>query len=104
MTTATPTPRSTNPVIAEHLRVERIVSGMAIGETAVINGTPVTVISLPVDDLLNRHQAAASRCRRLSADATSDVDFEQLLDVQDELSLCRCQLASAGMLHLIEAV
>lgn len=36
----------TASVIAEHHRVERIVSGMKAGDTAVINGSEVVAVSL----------------------------------------------------------
>lgn len=48
--------------------------------------------------------AAATSCRRLSATAVSADDFDQLLCVQDELSMCRNLLAASGRLDLIEEV
>jgi len=83
--------------VAEQHRVERLVSGLRIGESTVINGTPVTAISVEVADLLARHEWVSARCRRLSAAAKSGDDFKDLLAVQDELSMCRCQLAAAGL-------
>jgi hypothetical protein len=101
--TATPTPSvpsPANPVIAEQHRIERIVAGLRNGESTVINGTPVTAVSLQVADLLGRHEWASARCRRLSAAA----DYDGCLRLQDEMAMCRCQLAAVGMLHLVEAV
>lgn len=46
-----------------------------------------------------RYRQAASHCRRLVATA----DFDACADVQDEMAMCRCQLAKAGRLDLIEA-
>ena len=91
---STPT---TDRVAAEQYRIERELAGLRAGESAVINGTVCTVISLRVADLLARYQAASSRCRRLSAVG----DFDRLLAVQDEMRECRCQLAAAGCLDLI---
>jgi hypothetical protein len=46
---------------------------------------------------------AMAECRRLSATATTAADYDRLLCLQDEMAMCRCQLAAAGQLHLIEA-
>ncbi|MBL3664484.1 hypothetical protein JL475_00290 [Streptomyces sp. M2CJ-2] len=46
-----------------------------------------------------RYRQAAGHCRRLSAGPTAD--YDELLCVQDELAMCRCQLAKAGRLDLI---
>lgn len=46
-----------------------------------------------------RYRQAASHCRRLVTVA----DFDACADVQDEMAMCRCQLAAAGRLDLIEA-
>ncbi|MFE9432366.1 hypothetical protein ACFYNA_15410 [Streptomyces sp. NPDC006640] len=62
----------TASVIAEHHRVERIVSGMKVGETAVINGTPVTAISL-ADALALSRAEAMSAADRLAHDLASYV-------------------------------
>ncbi|HEY9375222.1 hypothetical protein [Streptomyces sp.] len=90
-------PLSADRVVAEQRRIERELAVLSAGESAVINGTRVTAISLRVADLLDRYQAASSRCRRLSAVG----DFDRLLAVQDEMRECRCQLAAAGCLDLI---
>lgn len=41
-----------------------------------------------------RLKAVAAECRSRSAAAVTAEDFEQLLCVQDELAMCRCQLAA----------
>ncbi|MFF7329694.1 hypothetical protein [Streptomyces sp. NPDC008150] len=86
--------------MAEQYRIERVVSALRVGESAVINGTPVTVISLRVADLLDRYWAASLRCRLFAAVA----DYDGCLVVGDELAMCKRQLAEAGMLQLIEEV
>jgi hypothetical protein len=50
-----------------------------------------------------RHGSAESACRRLSATADTTADYDQLLCLQDEMAMCRCQLATAGRLDLIGA-
>ncbi|MFD6553741.1 hypothetical protein [Streptomyces sp. NPDC058398] len=45
-----------------------------------------------------RYRAAAARYRRLAANG----DYDDCLPVQDEMTMCRCQLAKAGLLYLIE--
>jgi len=96
------TVHSTAPVVAEHRRIERLVSGLRAGESTVINGTPVTAISLATADLLERHASVDFHFRQMSAIAATEGDFDRLLAVQDELLMCRCQLDAAGMLHLVE--
>jgi len=85
-------------VVAEQHRVERLVSGLRVGESTVINGTPVTAVSLEVADLLTAYGMAAVRYRSL-ADAG---DYEGCEYVRDEMTDYRCQLADAGCLDLIE--
>lgn len=46
----------------------------------------------------SRYRSAALHCRSLAADA----DFDGCLAAQDEMAMCRCQLAAAGRLDLIE--
>ncbi|MEU0847704.1 hypothetical protein ABZ387_07015 [Streptomyces flaveolus] len=46
-----------------------------------------------------RYQDAADHLRELAASA----DFDGCLTAQDEMRMCRCQLAAAGRLDLIEA-
>lgn len=50
-----------------------------------------------------RHGGAEAACRRLSATAETAADFDRLLCLQDEMAMCRCQLAAAGRLDLIGA-
>ncbi|CAM5602585.1 hypothetical protein [Streptomyces coeruleorubidus] len=49
--------------------------------------------------IASRYRRAASTCRSLAASA----DFDGCLAAQDEMAMCRCQLADAGRLDLIEA-
>lgn len=44
-----------------------------------------------------RYLDAAEHCRALAASA----DFDGCLAAQDEMAMCRCQLARAGRLDLI---
>lgn len=44
-----------------------------------------------------RYLDAAEHCRALAASA----DFDGCLAAQDEMAMCRCQLAAAGRLDLI---
>jgi hypothetical protein len=44
-----------------------------------------------------RYQAASDRCRELAASG----NYGACLPVQDEMAMCRCQLAKAGRLDLI---
>jgi hypothetical protein len=89
---------STDSVVAEQHRIEHLVAGLRFGESTVVNGTPVAAINVEVADLLTRHRWASARCGRLSIAG----DYDGWWRVQDELSLCRWQLAAAGMLHLVE--
>lgn len=88
-------------VFAEQHRIEAAVAVLQDGESTVINGTTVTAVSLNVAVLLDRYRWAHVRCRHLSAKATTSEDFGRLLRVQDEMAMCRCQLAAAGRLDLI---
>jgi hypothetical protein len=47
---------------------------------------------------LARYRAASEHCRALAESA----DFDGCLAAQDEMAMCRCQLAAAGRLDLIE--
>jgi hypothetical protein len=104
MSTATPTPATAptaplpQPAVDALLSLERRLAALAPGESAVINGVTCTGVSLQVADLLTRHRWASARCSRLSAAA----DYDGCLRLQDEMAMCRCQLAAAGMLHLVE--
>jgi hypothetical protein len=46
-----------------------------------------------------RYEAASEHCRELAASG----NYAACLPVQDEMAMCRCQLAAAGRLDLIEA-
>lgn len=46
-----------------------------------------------------RYQSAAAHCRQYADGA----DFDACADAQDEMAMCRCQLATAGRLDLIGA-
>lgn len=56
-------------------------------------------LPLAAVDAAARYRTAAAHCRVL-ADAA---DFDGCLAAQDEMAMCRCQLAAAGRLDLIEA-
>ena len=56
--------------------------------------TPTTPL-----EAASRYQSAAVHYRALAADG----DYEGCEYVRDEMAMCRCQLAAAGMLHLVEA-
>ena len=86
------------PVVAEQHRIEQQLAGLKNGESTVINGTLCTMVSPQVAELVQRHEWASARCRRLSAAG----DYDQWLCVADELAMCRCKLAAAGCLDLIE--
>jgi hypothetical protein len=47
----------------------------------------------------SRYRQAAAHCRDLAAHA----DYDACADTQDEMAMCRCQLAAAGRLDLIGA-
>ncbi|MDX3550092.1 hypothetical protein PV724_47405 [Streptomyces europaeiscabiei] len=85
-------------------RLEARLAGLSRGESTVINGTVCTAVSLRDVDLLERYGRVAACFRRKSATAVSEADFKALLAVQDELAMCRCQLAEAGLLHLVGGV
>ncbi|GGW81116.1 hypothetical protein [Streptomyces griseoloalbus] len=53
-------------------------------------------IDIPVVALA-RYRSAAEHCRALAESA----DFDGCLAAQDEMAMCRCQLAAAGRLDLI---
>jgi len=44
-----------------------------------------------------RFEAASAHCRQLAGSA----DYDGCLEAQDEMAMCRCQLAAAGRLDLI---
>lgn len=93
------------PVMAEHHRIERAATRLRNGETAVINGTPVTAVSLPVAEALTVFETASLHAVQLAARAESgtlsDLDADSLAHAEDLMAGARATLAAAGMLHLI---
>lgn len=111
MSTPTPSPADvaaraaaplSDPAFAALFRVEARLAALPDGESLTINGVTCTAVTVEVADLLTRHDRLRSRCRRLSMRATTTADFDQLLDWHVALDACRCQLAKAGRLDLIE--
>ena len=49
---------------------------------------------------VTRYEIASAHCRSLSVDPAAD--YDELLCIQDEMAMCRCKLAAAGRLDLIE--
>ena len=47
-----------------------------------------------------RYQEASEHCRKLVTDPAG-CDLKLWLEVQDEMAMCKCQLAKAGRLDLI---
>lgn len=104
----------TASVIAEHRRVERVVSGMSVGDTAVINGSAVTAISLAEDVALSTpkvreavatYKAAAARARGLVIEADlnrmTDLDADSLAAAEDLMAGSIAILTEAGVAHLV---
>jgi hypothetical protein len=99
---AVPTAPLSDAAVAAIRSLEARMAGLRRGESTVINGVACTAVSLRDADLLERYGRVSACYRRKSATAVSEDDFDRLLAVQDELRLCRCQLADAGLLHLVE--
>ena len=97
-----------NPVIAEQHRIEQLVAGLHTGESAVINGTEVTAISLAVAEALTVYKSAAVHAAELATAAGASGADLPALDVrswefaEELMAGSRATLAAAGMLHLIE--
>lgn len=93
------------PAVAEQHRIERIAAGLRSGESAVVNGTPVTAVSLPVAEALTRYEIASERTAELShlmdSRTLTAAEFDVLEHAQDVMARARATLAEAGMLHLI---
>lgn len=93
------------PAVAEQHRVERIAAGLRAGETAVINGTPATAVSLAVAEAVTVFETASLHAVQLAARAESggmsDLDADSLAHAEDLMMGARATLAAAGMLHLI---
>ncbi|MQY15002.1 hypothetical protein SRB5_51790 [Streptomyces sp. RB5] len=80
----------------------RIVGGLRDGESVVVDGRKLTYVSPPMSDALDGYRWASRWSRRLSGQAASGADFERLLFLQDVMGACRCRLADAGLVHLLE--
>jgi hypothetical protein len=59
----------------------------------------VVPLAPEVQRAVARYEAASRHCRRSAASG----DFDGCLAAQDEMRMCRCQLAAAGRLDLIGA-
>jgi hypothetical protein len=105
---------STNPVIAEHHRIEQLVASLRIGETAVYNGFAVTAISLADDLALSRpevreavatYRTAAARASALvieaDLDRMTDLDADSLAAAEDLMAGSLAVLVEAGVAHLV---
>lgn len=92
-------------VTAELHRTERAAAGLHTGESAVINGTPVTAVSLAVAEAVTRYEVASARTAQLSHlmdERTLTVaEFDVLEHAQDVMAGAKASLAEAGMLRLI---
>jgi hypothetical protein len=99
---ALPTAPLSDSAVAAIRSLEARLAGLRRGESTVINGVTCTAVSLRDADLLERFDRITACCRRKSATAVSSADFDGLLCLQDELSVCRRELAEAGLLHLVE--
>jgi hypothetical protein len=99
--------RAFGPVLAEQHRIERAVAGLRNGESTVINGTPVTAVSLAVAEAVTRYEIASARTAELSAVMDSrdlsGAEFDAFELAQDTMRETRATLADVGMLHLVEA-
>ncbi|WP_369167813.1 hypothetical protein AB5J49_08055 [Streptomyces sp. R28] len=95
-----------SPVLAEQRSIEHRLARLAVGESATVNGTEVTVVSLAVAEALTVHETAAVRAAELAAKAASGVDLPAL-DVrawgfaEELMAGARATLAKAGRLDLI---
>lgn len=103
MTSSAPTAPLPDPAVSAFYRLEARLAALPDGESLTINGVTCTAVSVRVADLLTRYDRLKSRCRRLAASAETVEDYNQLWDWQTVLADCRCQLAAADRLHLIEA-
>ena len=92
--------------LAEQHRVERIVSGLRNGESTVINGTPVTAVSLEVAEAITRYEIAAERKAALEAKPTrtwSGADFDAWVGCERTILDSVTTLTLAGRTDLIDA-
>lgn len=94
-----------DPVVAEQHRVERLASSLRAGKSTVINGTPVTAVSLAVAEAITVFETASLHAVQLAARAESggmsDMHADDLAHAEDLMAGARATLADAGMLHLI---
>ncbi|MER8004791.1 hypothetical protein [Streptomyces sp. NPDC094149] len=93
------------PAVAEQHRIERTLAGLRVGESTVINGTPVTVVSLAVAEAIRVFETASLHAAQLAARAESggmsDLDADSLAHAEDLMAGARAELAKAGRLDLI---
>ena len=91
--------------LAEQYRIKRAACSLRDGESTVINGTPVTAVSLEVAEALTRYEAESVHVVQLAALAEaghlSDLDADSLAHAEDLRAGARATLAEAGALHLI---
>jgi hypothetical protein len=91
--------------LAEQYRIERAACSLRVGESTVINGTPVTAVSLEVAEALTRYQAESVHVVQLAALAESgrlsDLDADSLAHAEDLRAGALATLAEADALHLI---
>ena len=91
--------------LAEQHRIERAACSLRVGESTVINGTPVTAVSLEVAEALTRYEVATARYDELivrPASSLSPAEFDAVGTAQQTIAESLGVLADAGMLHLIE--
>lgn len=93
-------------VTAEQHRIERAATALRAGESAVINGTPVTAVSLAVAEAVTRYETAAVHAAELAAKAAAKdglpaIDVRSWEFAEELMAGARATLAEAGMLHLI---
>jgi hypothetical protein len=94
--------------LAEQYRIERAACRLRDGESTVINGTPVTAVSLEVAEALTRYETESVHVVQLAALAESgrlsDLDADSLAHAEDLRAGALATLAQAGRLDLIGGV
>ena len=91
--------------LAEQHRVERAACSLRDGESTVINGTPVTAVSLEVAEALTRYENATARYDELivrPASTLSPAEFDAVGTAQQTIAESLGVLADADRLDLIE--
>ena len=120
MSTATPTPTAPLPTpaadalarlesafpaaLAEQYRVERAACSLRDGESTVINGTPVTAVSLDLARAATRYEVATARYDELIARPASSLsprEVDAVGEAQQAIAESLGTLADAGRLDLI---